>query len=68
MGTMGFSVGMVDVSLESVVFTVGATGFSVVTMGFSVETGVSEWPVGGTGDLEGSTVGTGPAKKKIPGV
>lgn len=55
-GTVGFSVGMMAISLETV-------GFSVGAIGFSAETTVSEWPVGGTGDLELSTVGIGPAKK-----
>lgn len=37
--------------------------FSVGVIGFPVETGVSEGPGGETGDLEGSSFGTVPAKK-----
>lgn len=41
-------------------FSVVATVFSVGVIGFPVETGISEGPGEGTGDLEGSSVGTVP--------
>ena len=65
-GTVSFSAGTVSFPLDIRNFLVGTVGFPVRTVVFFAERRISEGPVGGTGDLEGGIVGTGPAKKKKP--